>query len=77
MKFIKKMNKKKKLMFFGGIALVIGFIIAIVLIVSGNVQSNSIEGLTKAYMKKYQRLDKINYTLTLTLNTANICIHKR
>ena len=58
MKFIKKMNKKKKLMFFGGIALVIGFIIAIVLIVSGNVQSNSIEGLTKAYMKKYQRLDK-------------------
>lgn len=58
MKFIKKMNKKKKLLFFGGIAFIIGIVIAIILVVSSNVKSNSIEGLTKAYMKKYQTLDK-------------------
>lgn len=58
MKFIKKMNKKKKLLFFGGIAFIVGIVIAIILVVSSNVKSNSIEGLTKAYMKKYQTLDK-------------------
>ena len=58
MKSIKKMNKKKKLLFFGGIAFIIGIVIAIILVVSSNVKSNSIEGLTKAYMKKYQTLDK-------------------
>lgn len=58
MKFIKKMNKKKKLLFFGGIAVIIGIVVAIILVVGGNAKSNSIEGLTKAYMKKYQKLDK-------------------
>lgn len=58
MKFIKKMNKKKKLLFFGGITLIIGIVVAIILGVGSNAKSNSIEGLTKAYMKKYQKLDK-------------------
>lgn len=58
MKFFKKLDKKKKMLFFGCVALVLVVIITIILLIVNNVKSNSIEGLTKAYMSKYQKLDE-------------------
>lgn len=58
MKFIKKLDKKKRLLFLGCLALIIVVATVIILLVVGNAKSNSIEGLTKSYMKKYQKLDK-------------------
>lgn len=58
MKFIKKLDKKKRLLLLGCATLVVAVIVTIILLVVGNSKSNSIEGLTKSYMKKYQKLDK-------------------
>lgn len=58
MKFIKKLDKKKRLLLLGCLALTIAVIVTIILLIVGNAKSNSIEGLTKSYMKKYQKLDK-------------------
>ena len=58
MKFIKKLDKKKRLLLLGCLALTIVVIVTIILLVVGNAKSNSIEGLTKSYMSKYQKLDK-------------------
>lgn len=57
MNFIKRMSKRQKLVFLGCVALAIVVIAVIISIIVGTVKSNSIEGLTKAYMEKYQKLD--------------------